>query len=95
MVFAYCAIVLLAATFAFPSASLENVEASPRALVDSSNFLENWIGNTLPFIGGATLHELTLPGSHDSMTYDLSETVADGGVDDHPEIAVILHDFSG
>jgi len=52
------------------------------------------MGNLMAAIGDATLSDLTLPGTHDTMTYDLSTVVSDGGIDDHPEIAKVLHELS-
>eukprot|EP00439_Symbiodinium_sp_Y106_P007149 s5343_g1.t1 len=40
--------------------------------------LANWMGQLGPILGHATLLDLTLPGTHDSMTYDLSDTLSDG-----------------
>ena len=39
----------------------------------------------------ATLLDLALAGTHDSLTYDLSLEVSDGGIDNHDELAQILH----
>ncbi|GMH64573.1 hypothetical protein TrRE_jg2823 [Triparma retinervis] len=46
-------------------------------------------------IGNLTLLDLSLPGTHDSLTYDLSTTISDGGIDDYPELSKVLHLFSG
>jgi hypothetical protein len=62
---------------------------------DDSNFLSNWMGNTMSVLGNLALLDLSLPGTHDTMTYDLSDIVSDGGIDDHDELAKILHEFSG
>merc|ERR1712093_513854 len=60
---------------------------------NNSTFLPNWIGHLMPAIGDATLLDLSLPGTHDTLTYDLSTTVSDGGLDDYPDISAFLHDF--
>ena len=48
--------------------------------VDAS-FLANWMGKSLPIIENQTLLDLSLPGTHDTLTYDLSERVADNAND--------------
>ncbi|KAH8050016.1 phosphoric diester hydrolase [Aureococcus anophagefferens] len=40
---------------------------------------------------GSTLLDLSLPGTHDALTYDLSTTVSEAGIDDHPALAAVLH----
>jgi hypothetical protein len=59
-----------------------------------SPYLANWMGENMDVIGSLTLLDLSLPGTHDTLTYDLSARVSDGGIDDYPELARILHDFS-
>jgi hypothetical protein len=39
------------------------------------NFLENWMGALYPVIQNQTMLDISIPGTHDSMTWDLSETV--------------------
>jgi len=41
------------------------------------------------------LQDLSMPGTHDTLTYDLSTTTSDGGMDGEPEISKIMHDFPG
>lgn len=57
-------------------------------------FLANWMGHLEPILGQQTLLGLTLPGSHDSLTYDLSDIVSDGGDDNSIPLSNILHFFS-
>lgn len=60
-----CACVcILAALCCVPTHALTSVEPS------------RWMGDLLPLISNATLLDLTLPGTHDTMTYDLSTFVA-------------------
>ncbi len=59
-----------------------------------SNFLGNWMGETLEIIGSQPLLSLALPGTHDSLTDDLSLIVSDGGADDYIKLAEILHKIS-
>jgi hypothetical protein len=56
-------------------------------------FLENWMGSLLPVIGNKTVLDISLPGTHDSMTYDLSYIVSDGANDLPPSLAWVLHTF--
>ena len=44
----------------------------------SVGFLADWMGAIMPAIRGLTLFDLCLPGSHDSVTFDLSSTIAQG-----------------
>eukprot|EP00438_Fugacium_kawagutii_P003052 Skav229455 [mRNA] locus=scaffold397:326805:328169:+ [translate_table: standard] len=53
--------------------------------------LSNWMGQLSPILGNATLLDLSLPGTHDSMTYDLSDTLSDGYEGWNPFITKILH----
>lgn len=56
--------------------------------------LDSWMGALLPTpVGRATLMDLALPGTHDSLTYDLSSTVADDANDMPPWASVLLHVF--
>eukprot|EP00301_Raphidiophrys_heterophryoidea_P022013 c626_g1_i2.p1 GENE.c626_g1_i2~~c626_g1_i2.p1 ORF type:complete len:476 (+),score=127.43 c626_g1_i2:1-1428(+) len=56
-------------------------------------FLADWMGNLLPAIGNLTVLDLSLAGTHDTMTYDLSKTVSDGGLDGQDAIVWILQTF--
>ncbi|CAE8631146.1 unnamed protein product [Polarella glacialis] len=53
--------------------------------------LSNWIGQLAPVIGNATLLDLSLPGAHDAMTYDLSTSISDGYEGIGPVLSRILH----
>jgi hypothetical protein len=53
------------------------------------------MANLMPVISDLTLLDLSLPGTHDTLTYDLSTTVSDAGIDDYDELSKILHLFSG
>eukprot|EP00049_Salpingoeca_infusionum_P017911 m.354925 g.354925 ORF g.354925 m.354925 type:complete len:471 (+) comp17136_c0_seq1:67-1479(+) len=53
----------------------------------------DWMGALRPAIDHMTLQDLALPGSHDSMTGDLSTTIADGSNDIPPALAWVLHEF--
>jgi hypothetical protein len=41
-----------------------------------------------------TLLDLSLPGSHDTLSYDLSTRVSDGGADDFIKLAEVLHEYT-
>eukprot|EP00816_Leptocylindrus_hargravesii_P007346 CAMPEP_0196806444 /NCGR_PEP_ID=MMETSP1362-20130617/6343_1 /TAXON_ID=163516 /ORGANISM="Leptocylindrus danicus, Strain CCMP1856" /LENGTH=594 /DNA_ID=CAMNT_0042179925 /DNA_START=46 /DNA_END=1830 /DNA_ORIENTATION=+ len=45
--------------------------------------------------GQLTYFDLSLPGSHDAITYDLSLTISDGALDDNNDLSRFLHDMSG
>jgi len=60
---------------------------------DDSTFLANWMGNVLPVIQDLTILDMSLPGTHDTLTYDLSTTVAPGGIDGPAIYSEILHAF--
>jgi len=59
--------------------------------IETDPFLSDWQGNFLPLLANATLSDLNFPGTHDTLTYDLSLTVSDGGWDGSPTISKILH----
>ena len=48
----------------------------------------------MPIIGNQTLMDLALPGTHDTLTYDLSTTVADSANDLPSVVSWFLHEFS-
>jgi hypothetical protein len=56
-------------------------------------FLSNWMGELAPVLRPLSMLDITLPGTHDSMTYDLSTRVSDGANDLPPAIAWVLHEF--
>ena len=62
---------------------------------DDFDFLSNWMGK-LSGSGGfdkLTLLDLSFPGTHDTLTYDLSTETSDGGVDNHDKFAAMMHKF--
>lgn len=61
--------------------------------VSADVFLANWMGNVSGLLAHLSFLDLSLPGTHDTMTYDLSETVSDGGIDDYPSLAALLNEF--
>ena len=54
--------------------------------------LSSWLARLSPLLGtNTTLLDLTLPGVHDAMTYDLSTTLSDGYEGMGPVISKLLH----
>ena len=53
--------------------------------------LTSWMGSLAPVLGNASVLDLRLPGTHDTLTYDLSLKIADGAIDEHPRISALLH----
>jgi len=47
----------------------------------------------MPTLGNQTLLDISLPGTHDTMTYDMSTTVSDNANDMSPTVAWLLHEF--
>ena len=60
----------------------------------TSSFLSNWMSEILPVIKDLTLLDLSYPGTHDTLTYDLSTIVSEGGIDDALILAEILHNYT-
>jgi hypothetical protein len=61
----------------------------------ADNFLQNWMGELID-VGNfpqLTLLDISLPGTHDTLTYDLSTRVSDGGADDQIVFAELMHKF--
>jgi hypothetical protein len=65
--------------------------AIPRGAGASNDFLGNWIGETAVALKHQTLLDLALPGTHDTLTYDLSTVISDGGIDGHAALAAAMH----
>lgn len=57
-------------------------------------YLSNWMKELLPIIEHLTIMDISVPGTHDTLTYNLSMTVSDGGIDGSATLAKILHDYS-
>lgn len=56
--------------------------------------LANWMGALAPLLANVTLLDITLPGAHDAMTYDLTRTLSDGYEGLGPVISKLLHAVS-
>lgn len=59
-------------------------------------FLASWMRRlfSIPEASLLTVLDISLPGSHDSLSYDLSLKVSDGGIDSHAALAALLHEAS-
>ena len=68
--------------------------ASDAAAVADSSFLSDWMGHSAPLISNVTLLDLALPGSHDTMTYDLSSALSDGYEGMPEPVSKILHSLT-
>lgn len=55
--------------------------------------LANWMQELGPLLANQTLLDLSLPGTHDTMTYDLSTTFSDNAEDIPSALSWILHTF--
>lgn len=56
--------------------------------------LTRWMGTAINAIGELTLLDLSLPGTHDTLTNDLSLQASDGGADGLIIFAELLHNYS-
>lgn len=61
--------------------------------IPSSIDHSNWMRDMMPVIANATVMDLSIPGTHDSMTVDLSTYVSDGANDIPPDLSDFLHLF--
>ena len=52
------------------------------------------MGHLMPAIENASILDLSFPGTHDTMTYDLDLIVSDGGIDDEDYISDLLQYIS-
>jgi len=58
-------------------------------------YLQNWMGHLTPIIKDVTMNDISVSGSHDSGTYDLSTTFADDANDLPTWLSPILHNLAG
>jgi hypothetical protein len=74
-------------------AAVAAAAAPPPAVAAAADpsFLANWMGNMGPVIANQTVLDLSLPGSHDTMTYDLSTAMSDGYEGLPSIVTTILH----
>ena len=75
---------MFASTLCLAAAALSASDSTPHA---------NWMGDLMPAIGNLSLLDLSLPGTHDSMTFDLSTRVSDGANDMPPWVSWLLHEI--
>jgi hypothetical protein len=77
----------------FAMLALSMAAAQPASALPA-NFLANWMGEMMPVIGPLSLLDMALPGTHDSMTFDLSTTVSDGANDLPAWLSWVLHEVA-
>jgi hypothetical protein len=83
----------------YASAGFQGVSASPQSTSRPSNDngkslqLSTWMDTFMPVIGNLSLLDLTLPGTHDTLTYDLSQRISNAGIGAGMEevVSLILH----
>jgi hypothetical protein len=71
-------------------------QLAPPATADCSSpsaALSSWMTCLLPIIGNLTVLDLQLPGTHDTLSFDLSNRIADNANDIDPALASFLHDL--
>eukprot|EP00127_Corallochytrium_limacisporum_P005776 Clim_evm155s210 gene=Clim_evmTU155s210 len=56
-------------------------------------YLENWMRVLRSYIGHTSLLDLAMPGTHDTLTYDLSDVLADNANSMPPWVSKMIHDF--
>eukprot|EP01065_Artemidia_motanka_P040681 TRINITY_DN513_c0_g1_i1.p1 TRINITY_DN513_c0_g1~~TRINITY_DN513_c0_g1_i1.p1 ORF type:complete len:488 (+),score=203.39 TRINITY_DN513_c0_g1_i1:58-1464(+) len=61
--------------------------------VRADDFYSSWMGKIAPAAGNLSVLDMALPGTHDSMTWDLSNTVADDTNDLPTWASWILHNI--
>ena len=59
------------------------------------SFLPDWQGSVFPLIKDLAFLDLSLPGTHDSLSADLSTELSVTCVEDYPHLDAILHEYSG
>jgi hypothetical protein len=69
-------------------------EVVPPATAVDTSFEANWMGRLSPVLSNLSLLNLSLPGTHDTMTYDLSTTISDNANDISQTLAWILHELA-
>ena len=52
------------------------------------------MGYLKKMIDSLTLLDLSLPGTHDTLTHDLSLQTSDAGIDDLEKLAELLHNYT-
>ena len=68
-----------------------SIAATPAVPYDVPH--DAWMAHLEPLLGGLTLLDISLPGTHDTLTYDLSNTVADNANNMPGWASWLLHTF--
>jgi hypothetical protein len=69
-------------------------DTCPIQFDDKDDYLANWMRETNAAIGDLSVLDLSLAGAHDTLTAHLSLITSNGGIDDNPGLAKILHDYN-
>ena len=77
----------LASTLAFLLVGLVGLPSPVHAVVD----LSNWMGDLMPVIGNFTVLDLSLPGTHDTLSVALDDVVGDDAEDIPLWVSEVLH----
>jgi hypothetical protein len=62
--------------------------------VPCGEYLANWMGQVAAAFQFSSIFDMSLPGTHDTLTYDLSTVISDGGIDGHDELSIFLNTVS-
>jgi hypothetical protein len=68
-------------------------EQTPVDCSSPASALSSWMTCLFPLIGNLTVLDLQLPGTHDTLTFHLSDRIADNANDISPVLAAFLHDI--
>jgi hypothetical protein len=61
---------------------------------EAPTLLSSWFSELKPVIGDLSLMDIALPGTHDTLSYDLSLTTSLAGIDSLPGLAAFLHNYT-
>lgn len=69
-------------------------DTCPITWPETPTLLSSWFSELKPVIAGLTLMDIALPGTHDTLSYDLSLTTSLAGIDSLPGLAAFLHNYT-
>eukprot|EP01047_Picozoa_sp_COSAG01_P070619 COSAG01_NODE_10755_length_2086_cov_2.976346_1_plen_387_part_00 len=90
----WCLLALTAALDVPGTAAAAPASSAAVAAAADGSFLSDWMGKSSALISNVTLLDLALPGSHDTMTYDLSTALSDGYEGMPGPVSKILHSLT-
>jgi hypothetical protein len=73
-------------------ACAHSVPFAPADCTTPTAALSSWMTCLSPLISNLTILDLQLPGTHDTLTFHLSDRIADNANDIAPSLAAFLHD---